>query len=174
MTEKQEGIVDGNVTNPSVIESQIGSASTIRNQAIKPELKSILASAAQKSGLDVEVYSGGQPARGSGGRRTGTTRHDNGAAADIRLKDSSGRTLSLNNPADVPLIQNFLREAKNAGATGIGAGNGYMGDNGFHVDIAAKFGQAPGGSSYWGGRPDGSGRIRAKNAPQWLKDIMIG
>ena len=170
----EEGIVDGNVTNPSVIESQIGSASTIRNQAIKPELKSILASAAQKSGLDVEVYSGGQPASGSGGRRTGTTRHDNGAAADIRLKDSSGRTLSLNNPADVPLIQNFLREAKNAGATGIGAGNGYMGDNGFHVDIAAKFGQAPGGSPYWGGRPDGSGRIRAKNAPQWLKDIMIG
>ena len=30
------------------------------------------------------------------------------------------------------------REA-NAGATGIGAGNGYMGDNGFYVDIV-KFG----------------------------------
>ena len=79
----------------------------------------------------------------------------------------------VDNPRDVPLIQNFLREAKNAGATGIGAGNGYMGNNGFHVDIAAKFGQAPGGSPYWGGLPDASGRIRAKNAPQFLKDIML-
>ena len=170
----EEGIVDGDVTNPNVIEAQIGSSSTIRNQAIKPELKNILASAANKSGLNVVVYSGGQPAKGSGGRRTGTRRHDNGAAADIRLQDASGRTLSLDNPRDVPLIQNFLREAKNAGATGIGAGNGYMGNNGFHVDIAAKFGQAPGGSAYWGGLPDASGRIRAKNAPQFLKDIMTG
>ena len=178
-TEQQPGpslgeVEDGDVANPNVIESQINSSGTIRNQAIKPELKSILQTAADNSGLSVVVYSGGQPDIASGGNRTGTTRHDNGAAADIRIQNAAGRNLSLSNPADVPLIQNFLAEAKRAGATGIGAGNGYMGNNGFHVDIAKQFGQAPGGSAYWGGLPDASGRIRAKNAPQFLKDIMLG
>ena len=178
-TEQQPGpslgeVEDGDVATPNVIESQINSSGTIRNQEIKPELKSILQTAADNSGLNVVVYSGGQPDIASGGNRTGTTRHDNGAAADIRIQNAAGRNLSLNNPADVPLIQNFLAEAKRAGATGIGAGNGYMGNNGFHVDIAKQFGQAPGGSAYWGGLPDASGRIRAKNAPQFLKDIMLG
>ena len=175
-TEQQPGpnlgeLEDGDVTNPTVTQAQLNSPGTIRNQAIKPELESILQNAATASGLNVVVFSGGQP---ESGKRTGTRRHDNGAAADIRLQTASGRTLSLNNPADVPLIQNFLSEAKRAGATGIGAGNGYMGNDGFHVDIAAKFGQAPGGSPYWGGLPDANGRIRAKNAPQFLKDIMTG
>jgi len=178
-TEQQPGpnlgeVEDGDVANPSVTESQVNSNGTIRNQEIKSELKNILQTAADNSGLSVVVYSGGQPDIASGGNRTGTTRHDNGAAADIRIQNAAGRNLSLSNPADVPLIQNFLAEAKRAGATGIGAGNGYMGNNGFHVDIAKQFGQAQGGSPYWGGLPDANGRIRAKNAPQFLKDIMIG
>lgn len=162
---------DGNVTAPTVTEAQ-NSPGTIRKQPIASDLKNILQTAATASGLNVVVYSGGQPE--GGGERTGSTRHDNGHAADIRLQDASGRNLSLDNPADVPLIQNFLSEAKKAGATGIGAGNGYMGNNGFHVDNAAKYGQAPGGSSFWGGLADGQGRIRAKNAPSWLKTIMTG
>ena len=89
------------------------------------------------------------------------------------MRDSSGRNLSLNNPADVPLIQNFIREAKRAGATGIGAGNGYMGNNGFHIDNAAKYGQANPNATYWGGLED-NGTFRAKNAPQWLRTIMTG
>lgn len=178
-TEQQPGpnlgeVEDGDVANPSVTESQVNSSGTIRNQEIKPELKNILQTAADNSGLSVVIYSGGQPDIASGGNRTGTTRHDNGAAADVRIQNAAGRNLSLNNPADVPLIQNFLAEAKRAGATGIGAGNGYMGNNGFHVDIAKQFGQAQGGSPYWGGLPDANGRIRANNAPQFLKDIMIG
>ncbi len=163
-------LIDGD-TLGSVTEAQ--SSATTRVQPIASDLKAILQQAATASGLDVSVYSGGQPDIATGGRRTGSTRHDNGHAADVRLRDSSGRNLSLDNPADVPLIQNFLAEAKRAGATGIGAGNGYMGNNGFHIDNAAKYGQANPNATYWGGLED-NGTFRAKNAPQWLKTIMTG
>ena len=165
------GTVQDGDANGTVTEAQ--SSATTRVQPIASDLKAILQQAATASGLDVSVYSGGQPDIATGGRRTGSTRHDNGHAADIRLRDSSGRNLSLNNPADVPLIQNFIREAKRAGATGIGAGNGYMGNNGFHIDNAAKYGQANPNATYWGGLED-NGTFRAKNAPQWLKTIMTG
>ena len=163
-------LIDGD-TLGSVTEAQ--SSATTRVQPIASDLKNILQQAATASGLDVSVYSGGQPDAATGGPRTGSTRHDNGHAADVRLRDSSGRNLSLDNPADVPLIQNFLAEAKRAGATGIGAGNGYMGNNGFHIDNAAKYGQANPNATYWGGLED-NGTFRAKNAPQWLKTIMTG
>jgi hypothetical protein len=140
--------------------------SGIRNQAINGRLENILQTAAVNTGVDVRVTSGGQPAKGSGGGpRTGSTRHDNGMAADVQLI-SGGRTLSLNNPADVPIIQNFISESKKAGATGFGAGNGYMGDNTYHIDIAGR----PG---YWGGQLDG-GTYRSRNAPLWLRRIVTG
>jgi len=92
-------------------------------------------------------------------------------AADVALRDSTGRRLSLDNPADVPIIQNFIAQTKRYGATGIGAGNGYMGDDTFHIDIADSVGQgAPG---YWGGPLD-NGTFRARNAPPWLRDIFTG
>ena len=98
-------VQDGGATG-TVTESQSG----IRNQAITPELKNILQQAATETGLDVVVFSGGQPSQGVlGVNRTGSTRHDNGRAADVRLKDASGRILTLDNPADVPMIQNYLQ-----------------------------------------------------------------
>lgn len=163
----QDGDASGTVT-----ESQ-PTVAGVRKQLIASDLKAILQQAATASGLDVEVYSGGQPDVASGGRRTGSTRHDNGHAADVRLKNGNGRILSLDNPADVPLIQNYIAEAKRAGATGIGAGNGYMGNDGIHIDNAAKYGQANPNATYWGGLED-NGTFRARNAPQWLKTIMTG
>ena len=150
-----------------VTESQAG----IRNQPIKPDLKAILARAGQEAGVNVNVTSGGQPEKGSGGRRTGSTRHDNGHAADVQLTTSTGRVLDLNNPQDLPIIQNFIKSAKKNGATGFGAGNGYMGDDTFHIDNASLYGQGKAG--YWGGPLDG-GTYRSRNAPQWLKDIVTG
>ncbi len=150
-----------------VTESQAG----IRNQPIKPDLKAILARAGAEAGVNVNVTSGGQPEKGSGGRRTGSTRHDNGHAADVQLTTSTGRVLDLNNPQDLPIIQNFIKSAKKNGATGFGAGNGYMGDDTFHIDNASLYGQGKAG--YWGGPLDG-GTYRSRNAPQWLKDIVTG
>jgi hypothetical protein len=167
------GTVTDGTGNGTVTEDQ-STVAGVRKQGIANDLKQILTKAGQESGLNVRVTSGGQPAKGTSTDRVGSTRHDDGHAADIELSGADGRVLSLDNPADVPLIQNFIIEAKNAGATGIGAGNGYMGNNRIHVDNAAQYGQAPGGTSYWGGLPDNQGNIRAKNAPQWLKTIMTG
>ena len=142
----------------TVTESQ-GTVANTRKLAIDPGLKSILQNAGTASGVNVDVRSGGQDnTTGS----VGTSRHNNGMAADVQLTNASGRVLSLDNPGDVPVIQKFLSEAKKSGALGIGAGNGYMGDNTFHVDIAK-----PG---YWGGVAE-NGKFYAKNAPAWLKEI---
>tara|TARA_B100001057_G_C22864805_1_gene956029 strand:+ start:2245 stop:4959 length:2715 start_codon:yes stop_codon:yes gene_type:complete len=159
--------IDGDATG--VVTQNQGGSGKIRNQPIASDLNNILAQAGAAAGVNVNVTSGGQPAKGSGGRRTGSTRHDNGHAADVQLALANGRVLSLNNPGDVPIIQNFIRETKRFGATGIGAGNGYMGDNTFHIDNAQKYGQ--GNAGYWGGHFD-NGTYRAKNAPRWLRDIF--
>jgi len=180
-----EGSEDSKNTGPSVInpenlpgsdgngtltESQLNTTK-IRNQGIANDLKQILIKAGQAAGVNVDVTSGGQPAIGTSTRRKGSTRHDNGHAADVQLTTSTGRVLDINNAQDLPIIQNFIIEAKKAGATGIGAGNGYMGDDTFHIDNANVYGQgAPG---YWGGPLD-DGTFRARNAPQWLRDIMTG
>ena len=185
--EQGEGNTDGGEedknTGPSVVnpenlpggdgsgtltESQLNT-SKIRNQVVANDLKQILIKAGQAAGVNVDVTSGGQPAKGTSTRRTGSTRHDNGHAADVQLTTSTGRVLDINNAQDLPIIQNFIREAKKAGATGIGAGNGYMGDDTFHIDNASQYGQGTPG--YWGG-PLEDGTFRARNAPAWLRDIM--
>lgn len=123
--------------------------SSIRNKPLTSSLKSQLDYAAQKAGVEVEVFSGGQmsidEARKAGavqkgnkwylnGKavRTGSTRHDNGSAADVYLwKD--GRKLSANNPADAAIMKSFVVEAMRAGVTGVGHANDYMGPEGIHL-----------------------------------------
>ena len=76
----------------------------------------------------------------------------------------------MDNPADVPLIQSYLASAKKYGATGIGAGNGYMGNDGFHIDNAF-----PNRPAYWGGQFDSvAGTYTSAGAPPWLRTIMFG
>ena len=56
----------------------------IRCRAISAELKQLLSRAADVAGVAlVRVTSGGQAPKGSGGKRTGSTRHDHGRAADL-------------------------------------------------------------------------------------------
>ena len=177
--EQGDGPGDGNVTPSSTGPGNINfvngtgtgtvtqSQSGIRNQPITSSLESILQRAGANAGVNVVVTSGGQPS--SGPNRTGSTRHDNGRAADVQLFVLGRNTpLSLNNAADVPIIQNFINQSRLAGATGLGAGNGYMGDNTFHIDNAQ-----PGSVQYWGGQLD-NGTFRARNAPSWLRDIARG
>ena len=165
ITGPELGIVQDGDASGTVTETQSG----IRNQPITQELKSILQNAATETGLDVEVYSGGQPEKGTSSKRTGSTRHDNGRAADVNLFTGTGsnrRKLSLSNPSDVPLIQNYLQTAKKYGATGFGAGNGYMGNDGFHID------NVPGKAGVWGGPFDPVRKTYTRaGAPAWLKTL---
>ena len=83
--ELQDGDGTGTVT-----QNQLASGK-IRNQAIASDLNSILAQAGAAAGVNVIVESGGQPAKGTSTRRTGSERHDNGHAADVQLALSNGR-----------------------------------------------------------------------------------
>ncbi len=160
----EEGLASGDVSSPNVTEAQLTNGA-VRNKPIKAKLKNILQQAAVATGLNVEVFSGGQDSQ-----LAGTKRHNDGTAADVRLKTADGTTLTLDNPDHVGLIQNFLKKSKDFGATGIGAGNNYMDNDGFHIDIAKEFGNVgPNGNSYWGGK-----EARSHLAPQFLVDIMTG
>lgn len=125
-----------------------------RNQPINPHLASAL-EFLPEMGVTAEVFSGGQPRKGSGLARVGSTRHDDGNAADMRFyKD--GRQLDWGNPDDRPAFEEIVRRGKAAGITGFGAGPGYMAPGTMHVGYGA-----PG---VWG---EGG---KAANAPDWLRE----
>src|SRR5688572_16521060 len=97
---------------------QSGLRGKIRDRPIIPELERILERAADAAGVDVvRVTSGGQP--GSTGRRTGSTRHDGGRAADLQLI-KNGRTLTFTDHDGGPSVEGFVTAAAAFGATGIG------------------------------------------------------
>lgn len=117
----------------------------VRKLPLSPNLKSVLEQASSAAGVQAVVYSGGQSPAGSGGPRTGSTRHDNGNAADLYLiKD--GRKLSDTNPEDKAIMAKFVSAAVSAGATGVGAGHGYMGPSNIHVGFGK---QATWGGADW-------------------------
>ena len=112
----------------------------------------------------------------------GSGRHD-GYAADISLYDGT-RLLSVENPRDLAIIQNytqaFLNETRSAGLTpSVGIANPtqgtgrelYMSGTAFHYDIARTPGiganLSPGAGPYWGG----SGRTVSHPAPNWLVNM---
>jgi len=133
----------------------------IRNQPLAPELADAL-SFLGDMGITFRVVSGGQPAAGSGGRRTGSTRHDHGMAADGDLF-MDGRKLDWNNPADLPILQEVVARARLNGLTGIGASNSYMGPGRFHFGFGSE--------AVWGG----SDYTRAgllSDGGQWLADAF--
>ena len=132
----------------------------VRTQPISQTLSSVLDHAASTAGVEVDVFSGGQPEIGSGGRRTGSTRHDNGDAADIRLyvRDENGkrRKLDMDRADDRPYFIAFAREAAKAGATGLGAASDYMGPHAMHVGFGEQGTWGSGGSF--------------DTAPKWLRE----
>lgn len=110
-------------------------------------------------GLSMEVFSGGQPAKGSGGRRVGSTRHDHGNAADVFFRRGSER-LDWANPEHRPLFADIVQRARAAGVTGFGAGPGYMQPGSMHVGF--------GSPGVWGAGGRGA------NAPDWLRAAYEG
>ena len=127
-----------------------GYANKTRNKPIKPALMSILQRASAETGLRVVIFSGGQDVKGRGTRRTGSTRHDAGNAADIYVYAGNEQ---LRTNGDDPRVVNFIAALRRAGAKGFGAHPGYMGGTGIHVDIV---GTAHGGGSMWGAGGTGS------------------
>lgn len=133
-------------------------AGKIRSLPIQPKLADLLKDCASHCGIDVvRVISGGQAAKGTAGRRTGSTRHDLGWAADLQL-EIDGRSLSFVKSADLPFFEAFVAYASQSGATGIGAGVDYMGPLTIHVGYGAE--------AVWGA----GGKLGT--APKWLRDAF--
>jgi hypothetical protein len=138
-----EGIISGNTKNkPADAGKVTQSQSGIRSMPINDRLMGVLEKAAAEAGVAVNITSGAQP-NFPQGPRTGSTRHDIGVgAADLDLMQN-GRVLSDNNPEDIKIKKKFVEAAASAGATGIGAGEGYMGPTKIHVGF--------GNPATWGG-----------------------
>jgi hypothetical protein len=139
---------------------QSGIRGKTRDRPIGKELETVLMLAGRASGIDtIFVTSGGQP--GTTGQSTGSTRHNGGRAADLHL-GVEGRVLGFDDQDADELVKRFVIAAAANGATGIGAGVRYMGNETLHVG----FGKTPGdrGRLVWGAGG------RAANAPQWLRD----
>lgn len=116
-----------------IIEYRMGA---IRNKKVKPALERILAGAAKAAKVDkVIITSGLQP--GKTGRRTGSTRHDTGMAADLYLQ-VGGRDVTLNSEAGRTIIARFVKEAYARGIRAGGMSNGYMGSRVMHLDTLGK------------------------------------
>lgn len=154
-----------------------------RNLPIQQALMDILDTACKEAGVDALITSGGQVPVSEGGQagvnRTGSNRHDKGYGADVALytPDFNGRQLTSRRPEDLQIMLRFMRAARDAGATGIGQGNGYMSDNVIHVDIG-WIGQQQGAISgiiatrTWGGGSSTGTATNYANAPQYMKDLM--
>lgn len=124
-----------------------------RNQPINENLQNALAFLPEL-GITAEVFSGGQPAKGSGLARVGSVRHDDGNAADVFFyKD--GRRLDWGNENDRPIFEEIVRRGKDSGITGFGAGPGYMQQGSMHIGF--------GSPGVWGAGGRGA------NAPDWLR-----
>lgn len=150
-------------TNPNVSYALNG----IRNKPIQPKLANMINAASAKSGYRIVVYSGGQVATRDGGRngvnRTGSKRHDDGWAADIRVYDGSTR-LSAENPSHFDRLYQFAKILKSVGIESIGAGPGYMAGN-LHIDIAISNGRSGAQATKWGVNG------RSANTPRWLRSV---
>ena len=122
------------------------SSGTIRDQLIQDDLMNKLSEASYAAyGPDAKViiYSGGQDEIGTGSKRTGTTRHDNGYAADVYI-EKDGRYLTGEELS--PMIQNWLGN-KNGGV-----GYGMLKDRqkaGLHLDIRKPDQGSQYSGTYW-------------------------
>lgn len=131
----------------------------IRDQPISWELYQVLYRAAEAAGIGtVLVTSGGQP--GSTGRRTGSTRHDHGRAADLKLL-VGGRPLVFSDSQAPTAVEEFVTAAAARGAIGIGAGVGYMGPQTLHVGFGRTVRDTQ--QLVWGAGG------RSAHAPGWLR-----
>ena len=150
------------------------SLDSIRNLPIQSQLWNILETAARAAGVNVTVITGGQVPTSEGGipgkNRTGSNRFDKGFGSEVRLTDGDSNRLYTTDPAQLAIMIKFAEACRDAGATAIGMGNGYLGAGAIHIDIAWT-GQKSNYINqilplrYWGGK-------NGKTPPQYLQDLM--
>ena len=153
-------IIYSNRFDDSGITVKYTNAHATRNKELVPALEQIIIEACKNSGISAEIFSGGMTPQ----RRTGSDRHLNGFAADVHLFNDAGQRLNVQSQE----LRDWCQAAKDAGATAIAAGVGYMGNVGVHLDISAGNTVPAGSAKYWGAAG------RSANAPQWLITIMTG
>lgn len=145
----------------------------IRKLPLSPKLNNVLEYAAAQSGVEVEVWSGGQAKIGTPGPRTGSKRHDEGNAADLDVyvkdeKSGKRRKLLFSNPDDKVILESFIQHAASAGATGIGGGTEYMGDGRLHVGFGSV--ATWGSGKKWIARAAKKGRETPVDPVEWAKN----
>lgn len=128
-----------------------------RNQPLNPKLVQAFGFLPEM-GLQMEVFSGGQPTAGNGAR-VGSVRHDHGNAADVFFSQN-GKRLDWANPQHQPIFSQVVQRAKANGVTGFGAGQGYMQPGSMHVGF--------GKPGVWGAGGNGA------NAADWLREAYGG
>jgi hypothetical protein len=157
---------------PSAVVERQQDVAGIRKDPITPELKEVLQFAGEESGVEVEVFSGGQADITQGGPRTGSERHDLGHAADIRLKvkdaDGNYRYLSSKNEQDREIMANFIKNSRRMGAKGIGHGLDYMGESAIHVGTVQRSDIDYSSKEY--GVPAGSEAVW--ESPEWVRNAF--
>ena len=126
-----------------VIQAQIGAKGKIRNRPINDDLFNLLSAVGEELDVYIEVGSGGQTSerdpklKNVAGGWTGSHRHDEGGAADIKVfkvdEDGNKHYLNFTDPTDQKVWSDVVRLTKAGGATGFGAGTGYMGNETVHV-----------------------------------------
>lgn len=118
-----------------------------RNKELSTALFTVLNNAAMVTdpNMAIHITSGGQDRKGEGSRRTGSTRHDDGNAADLEVHVSGERL-----PITDPLHLSFIRNAFALGAKGGSADHDYMGSYRTHLDI---IGTSSGGTKRWNFTP---------------------
>jgi len=108
-----------------------------RDKRVKAELETALGDAAKTAGIDfITIISGAQP--GSTLKRIGSTRHDTGLAADIKLT-KNGRFLDASRIQDQAIMSEFLVAAKANGILAGGMSKNFMGNNTMHLDMLGAF-----------------------------------
>lgn len=145
--------------------------SAVRNLPITASLNDQLNYAATQAGVKVEVFSGGQERPFMVKGKMTSTRHNAGGAADVKLyvTDEKGnkRYLDMRNPEDAAIMKKFTASAVHAGATGVGAGPGYMGHGSIHIGGGKT---ASWGGASWVGEALNEGLARRQSQPLNLED----
>ena len=107
------------VSDPSYDRLIYANQGATRNRGLASDLERILQATAEETNTRIRITSGGQCGINSGcTRRTGSTRHDYGNAADFDIIDATtGRVISYGEPA----FFQFLTTLSANGARGVGA-----------------------------------------------------
>lgn len=110
-----------------------GSAAKVRKQPVSDSLVNLLEAVAEETDTYFEITSGGQtrgPFKKKGVDYKGSTRHDNGQAADLKAYvldvDGTKKYLDFTTTEGNKKWSEIVSLAAAGGATGIGAGTAYM------------------------------------------------